>query len=176
MAKKKKKTKKVAKKKAPRLVRRGGLARGRKKKAAKKKIVKKAKAKGEKVIAKVEHFFSKILVAAFKLKAPLSVGEVIHIKGHTTDFTQRIDSIQIEHQSVSKAKRGQDIGIRVKGKVRQGDTVFLAANQSVSVQQSIFSKPLISQPKPLPQISKPKPDPAPPPKKSGYGETKFLSF
>jgi len=173
MVKSKKKAKKVAKKKAKSVTKKRVVKKTKRSKSVKKV---RAKAKGEKVIAKVEHFFSKILVAAFKLKAPLSVGEVIHIKGHTTDFTQRIDSIQIEHQSVSKAKRGQDIGIRVKGKVRQGDTVFLATNQSVSVQQPIFSKPLNSQPKPPPQISKPKPDPAPSPKKTGYGETKFLSF
>ena len=163
MVKKKAKTKKVAKKR----IAKKKIAKKTKKSKLKKKV--RIKVKGEKVVAIVEHFFAKILVAAFKLKVPLVVGDVIHIKGHTTDFIQKVDSMQIEHDSISKAKKGQDVGIRVKAKVRQGDTVFLAANQSVNV------SPVIPQPKPQLQ-PKPVTKAILPPKKTGYGETKFLKF
>ncbi len=144
-----------------------------KKRTTKKKAVKKTKTKNEKVLATVEHFFGKILVAAFKLKAPLKVGDFIHIKGHTTDFVQRIDSMQIDHKSVLKGKKGQDIGIRVKSKVRQGDTVFLSAKQTgVTAQPVVPMFPAMTPSKPKVQ---PRPTP-PPPKKSGYSGTKFLNF
>ena len=79
----------------------------------------------EKKIGEIAHFFSKINVAAVKLTGGLTVGDTIHIKGHTTDFEHTIDSIQIEHDSVQKAGKGDDIGIKVKDHVRVGDEVFL---------------------------------------------------
>ncbi|MFH0778282.1 MAG: hypothetical protein V2A71_06580 [Candidatus Eisenbacteria bacterium] len=79
----------------------------------------------EEKIGVVEHYFDKIGVAAIKLTGGfLSVGDKIHIKGHTTDVEQSIDSIQIEHSSVPKAEKGADIGVKVKDKVRQHDEVF----------------------------------------------------
>ena len=90
------------------------------------------KAKGPKVIGRIEHFFGKISVAALKLKSPLKVGDVIHIKGHTTGFTQKIDSMQIEHRDVAAAKKGQDVGFKVRDKVREGDTVFLGPEEKVA--------------------------------------------
>jgi translation elongation factor EF-1alpha len=79
----------------------------------------------EKKIGVVEHYFGKIGVAAIKMKSTMSVGDTIHIKGHTTDFEQAVDSIQIEHESVQKVKKGDDIGIKVKDHVREGDEVFI---------------------------------------------------
>ena len=54
----------------------------------------------------------------------LKVGDTIHIKGKHTDFTQTVDSIQIEHQSVPRAEKGKVVGIKVKDKVREHDQVF----------------------------------------------------
>jgi putative protease len=54
----------------------------------------------------------------------LTVGDTIRIKGHTTDFTQMVDSIQVEHQSVQTAKAGDSIGIKVKEPVRDHDVVY----------------------------------------------------
>jgi putative protease len=54
----------------------------------------------------------------------LEVGDVIHIKGHTTDFEQKIESMQIEHQQVTKATKGQVVGIKVKDYVRENDLVY----------------------------------------------------
>ena len=102
-----------------------------KKKAIKKnpkKIVKKTakKARGPKLLGKIMHYYDKIAVAAIKLVAPLKVGDTVNIKGHTTDFCQKIDSMQINHQNVVKAKKGDEIGIKVKAgeAVRDNDNLF----------------------------------------------------
>lgn len=75
-------------------------------------------------IGYVSHYFNKIGVAAIKITSELNKGETIHIKGHTTDFVQKVDSIQIEHQSFDKAKAGEEVGIKVQEPVREGDEVF----------------------------------------------------
>jgi putative protease len=86
---------------------------------------KEKKAPKEKKVGEIAHYFGKIMVAAIKVKAEIKVGDTLHIKGHTTDFEQVVDSIQIEHESIPKAKKGDDIGIKVKDHVREGDEVFL---------------------------------------------------
>ena len=79
----------------------------------------------EEEIGKVASYFSKIGVAAIDItKGTLKVGDTIHIKGHTTDIEQDVDSIQIEHQSVPEAKPGDSIGIKVKDRVRDPDIVY----------------------------------------------------
>jgi putative protease len=177
----------MAKKKAKRKVKKA-KKRPKKKKVVrgKKKAKVKAKAKGEKVIAVVDHFFGKISVAAFKLKAPLRVGDMIHIKGHTTDFIQKVDSIQIEHESVPKAGKGAEVGIKVKGKVRAGDTVYFATGEKeISAQPAAVQKPMF----PVAAFKPPSPQPPTgerpitppsasrsPEKKNPYGNTRFLKF
>jgi translation elongation factor EF-1alpha len=79
----------------------------------------------EEEIGKVQSYFRKIEVAAINIvNGSLSVGDTIHIKGHTTDFTQKVESIQIEHEQVPVAKPGDSIGIKVKEPVRDHDTVY----------------------------------------------------
>ena len=79
----------------------------------------------EQEIGHIEHYFSKAMVAALKItKGTLKVGETIHIKGHTTDFNQTIDSMQIDHKPVTEVKGGDDVGIKVKDHVRDKDTVY----------------------------------------------------
>ncbi len=90
-----------------------------------KKVVVKEKVVKEKKVGIVEHYFGKIGVAAIKIKGEMKVGDIIHIKGHTTDFDQTVDSMQIEHESVQKVKKGDDVGIKVKDHVREGDVVFI---------------------------------------------------
>ena len=77
----------------------------------------------EEEIGKVSDYFAKVGVAAIELTGSLSVGDTIHIKGHTTDFEQKVDSMQIEHQNVEKANPGDSIGIKAKERVRQHDVV-----------------------------------------------------
>jgi putative protease len=79
----------------------------------------------EEKIGEVSHYFGKIGVAAVRITSgALTVGDTIRVKGKTTDLEQSIESIQIEHDSVESAKVGDDIGIKVKEKVREGDQVF----------------------------------------------------
>jgi putative protease len=75
-------------------------------------------------IGRITHFFSKISVAVIELKAPLSVGDTIAIKGPNTDFEQVVDSMQIEHKNVQRAEKGQSIGLRVAERVRETDVVY----------------------------------------------------
>jgi len=76
-------------------------------------------------VGKVEHYFSHIEVAAIELKSgSLSIGDTVRFKGHTTDFEQEIESMQVENEAVETVTVGQHVGIKVSEKVRQGDTVF----------------------------------------------------
>jgi putative protease len=79
-------------------------------------------------VGTISHIYKKIGVAIVDLSEPLQVGDTIHISGHHTDLTQKVDSIQIEHQDVQKAERGQSIGVRVNGEVREHDLVFRVVN------------------------------------------------
>jgi len=79
----------------------------------------------EEEIGKVSGYFRKIGVAAIDItQGTLSVGDTIRIKGHTTDFTQLVESMQIEHENVQTAKAGDSIGIKVKDAVRDHDKVY----------------------------------------------------
>lgn len=83
---------------------------------------------GEVKIGHVTHYFGKIQVAAIELTdGELAVGETIHIKGHTSDFTQKIDSMQIDNTDVTTAQKGQSVGIRVTEHARVGDAVYKTA-------------------------------------------------
>jgi putative protease len=77
----------------------------------------------EEKIGTVSHYYGHIGVATVVLEGPLKVGDTIHIKGHTSDFTQKVDSIQIEHKNVDRAGPGDSIGIRVAEHARVHDTV-----------------------------------------------------
>jgi putative protease len=79
----------------------------------------------EEKVGRVQKFFAKPSVAALEVTAGvLRVGDRIHIKGHTTDFEETITSMQIEKESIEEAKQGDLIGIKVKERVRENDTVY----------------------------------------------------
>jgi len=79
----------------------------------------------EEEIGRVTHYFPKIGVAVIEITAgALKVGETIHIKGHTSDFTQPVESLQQEHESIAEITRGVSAGLKVKEHVREGDRVF----------------------------------------------------
>ena len=78
-----------------------------------------------KPIGTIEHYYSKLGVGIVKLSDSLKVGDQIKVKGHTTDLEQIIDSIQINHQDVQTAKKGDVVGIKIKDKVREDDKVYL---------------------------------------------------
>ena len=78
-------------------------------------------------VGKVTHYFSKIGVAVIEVTdGSLKVGDEIHIKGHTSDFKQKISSMQIEHDKVEIAEPGQSIGMKVNEPVRGNDLVYKA--------------------------------------------------
>lgn len=80
----------------------------------------------EKLIGQISGYFTKIGVAAIDLEGPLKVGDKIHIKGHTTDLTEDVKSMQIDRKEVQEAKKGESIGIKVSDRVRPGDKVYKA--------------------------------------------------
>ncbi|MBU1727444.1 MAG: translation elongation factor-like protein [Candidatus Omnitrophica bacterium] len=77
----------------------------------------------ENVIGVITHYFPKVRAAVVKLKGPLKAGDTIKIKGHTTDFTQGVVSMQLDHEIIDEAKKGQEIGLLVASRVRQHDLV-----------------------------------------------------
>ena len=84
---------------------------------------KRVKIEGD-LIGKVTHYFPHVNAAVLKLLKPLSAGDTIKIKGHTTDFTQAVESIQIDHASQQSAKKGDEIGLGVEQRVRRKDKVY----------------------------------------------------
>lgn len=72
----------------------------------------------------VKDYFAKIGVAALDITASgVRVGDTLHFKGHTTDLTMSIESMQVEHAQVNEAKVGDSVGIKVPDRVRVGDRV-----------------------------------------------------
>jgi putative protease len=79
----------------------------------------------EKKIGEVVKFFSKPSVAAVKIiEGELNIGDSIKFSGHTTDFIDVIDSMEVDNKSVPKAVAGDFIGVKVSDRVRPGDEVF----------------------------------------------------
>lgn len=79
----------------------------------------------EEKIGLVEHFFNKVGVAAIKITSgELKVGDTIHVVGAHTDFTQKIDSMQIDKDPIESVKAGDAVGIKVKDRVREHDVVY----------------------------------------------------
>ena len=75
-------------------------------------------------IGRVSHFYSHLCVAVLQLNENLKLGDKIHILGHTTDFTQRITSIEVEHHPVVWVKPGDQVAIKVIEPVRDHDIVY----------------------------------------------------
>ena len=75
-------------------------------------------------IGKIIHTFPKIAVAIIELREALHVGDTIHIKGAHDDFTQTVESIQVDHNAVDHAEAGMQAGIKVISKVHVNDRVF----------------------------------------------------
>jgi putative protease len=78
----------------------------------------------EKPVGEITHYFTNIGVAVIELSDTLKTGDTIAVRGATSEFTQKVDSMQIEHEKVGEAKKGQSVGLKVKERVRQGDQVF----------------------------------------------------
>ncbi len=75
-------------------------------------------------IGTVTHFFDHIHVAALALTMTIRIGDTIHFLGHSTDFKQKVTSLQIEHKAVNAAGTGEDVAIEVAQRVHPNDKVF----------------------------------------------------
>lgn len=79
-----------------------------------------------KEIGKITHYYSHLNVGIIDLSDSLKTGDKIKIKGHSTDIEQTVDSMQVDHQDVEEAKKGDVVGIKVSEHVREGDKVYKA--------------------------------------------------
>ena len=78
----------------------------------------------KKEIGKIVHFYDKIIVAVIELNKGLKIGDKISIEGHDNVVEQIVDSMQVEHKSVEKAKKGDAVGLKTSGVVKENDKVF----------------------------------------------------
>ena len=78
----------------------------------------------EEVIGNISDFFAKPIVAGIELTGTLKLGDKLHFKGHTTDFEQIVESMQIDNVDVKEAKAGDSVGIKVSERVRRGDIIY----------------------------------------------------
>ena len=107
-------------------------ARVAKLKSRKRPVVKKAAKKPARsvkvmpqAIGKVTHYFPHVKAGVILVtKGTVTIGDTLRIKGHTTDFKQKITSMQIDNAPIEEAKAGQEIGILVKSRVRHNDIVY----------------------------------------------------
>lgn len=80
---------------------------------------------GDVKIGKITHYYDKIGVAVVEVIAPIKIGDTIKISGHDKEFTQEISSMQIEHEQMEQADKGQVIGLKVDQPVKENDEIFL---------------------------------------------------
>ncbi len=83
-------------------------------------------ASNEEAIGTITHYYSHLGVAVIQInKGTLRTGDTIHVKGHTTDFTETVESMEFEHQHIDQASAGQSVGLKVKDHAREHDIVYL---------------------------------------------------
>ncbi len=75
-------------------------------------------------VGKVTHYYDRIGVAVLELFAELNVGDMIHIHGKSTDITQRVASLEIEHQKIQSAKPKDEVALKVLEPVHEGDVIY----------------------------------------------------
>ncbi len=78
-------------------------------------------------IGRVKGFFAHIPAAMVELSSALKVGDTIYLKGHTTDFQQVVESMQVDRQPVQAAEAGQTVGLKVNDRCRKNDAVYKLA-------------------------------------------------
>lgn len=81
-------------------------------------------------IGRVNDFFGKISVIGVDLTGELRVGDMIHVQGHTTDISQVVESMQVEHGEVDHAEAGASVGLKVGERCRKGDHVYKVTAQA----------------------------------------------
>jgi translation elongation factor EF-1alpha len=83
-------------------------------------------AANEEALGTITHYYSHLGVVVVQLnKGTLKTGDMIHVKGHSTDFIQKVESMEFEHQHVDQASAGQSVGLKVVDHAREHDIVYL---------------------------------------------------
>jgi len=78
-----------------------------------------------KKVGEVFHFYGKIGVAAIRLTDDgIAIGDTVQIQGPSTNLEQTVETLQIEHADVSRAGPGQEVGMKVRDRVREKDFVY----------------------------------------------------
>jgi translation elongation factor EF-1alpha len=88
-----------------------------------------------KLVGEVNHFYNRIGVAVIDLVDMLRVGDQVHFFGRSTDFRQEVASMQIEHEPITEAGKGQEIAMKVERRVRNHDQVYRLSDDDVKVAQ-----------------------------------------
>jgi putative protease len=78
----------------------------------------------ESPVGKISHLYPKIGVAIVKLSGNVSVGDTLRFEGNGRDFEEEISSMQINHEDISSAKKGDEVGMKISGQPREGDNVY----------------------------------------------------
>ena len=78
-------------------------------------------------IGEIIHYYDKIGVAVIKVLSPLKVGDRVKISGHDKEFEQILASIQVEHQNIDQAKKGDEVGVKLDEPAKDGDEVYKVA-------------------------------------------------
>ncbi|MBI4095610.1 MAG: U32 family peptidase C-terminal domain-containing protein [DPANN group archaeon] len=78
----------------------------------------------KRLVGEISHFFDKISVGVIEVKDTIKAGDKISIEGPQTNFTQTVASMQIEHDKIDSAKKGQSVGMKVAKEVRKKDLVY----------------------------------------------------
>lgn len=94
------------------------------KKAASKTGIRKTKAKVQKPVGKITHYYDKIEVGIIKLAGAVKLGEVLRFHGKHGEFVQALTSLQFDHKPIAKGTKGKDVGVKVNQPVYEGDLVF----------------------------------------------------
>jgi putative protease len=79
----------------------------------------------DKKVGTITHYYGGLSVGIVTLTDALKIGDKVRVEGATTNFEQDISEMQFEHKSIDEATKGQEVGIKVKDKVREGDEVFI---------------------------------------------------
>lgn len=80
-------------------------------------------------VGEVTHYYDRIGVAVIKLNAALSKNDLVHFLGYGSDFTQEITSMQIEHENIESARKGDEIAVKTLKPVKQKTAVFLISSE-----------------------------------------------
>ena len=84
----------------------------------------------ENKIGHITHFYNRISVGVLDLTEKLTLGDKVHILGHTTDYVQNVTSMEIEHKKVTSVGPGDEVALKVIEPVRRGDEIFKIIQES----------------------------------------------